>query len=106
MIEKSSMEIKTISAISIILFLAGCVTTTPEMEACLKAYEKFPLEKRAHIPAMSFLIGKQASEITAVDGYKVIRVLRPNSMMTMDYRLDRINLHTDCDGTIISTTNN
>ncbi|MBT4890490.1 MAG: hypothetical protein HON65_13150 [Rhodospirillales bacterium] len=85
--------------------LTGCASASPEREACLKAYENFPLKQQAHEPSLSSIIGKQASQITNIADYEIIRILGPISMMTMDYRLERVNLYTNCDGIIIATTN-
>ena len=40
----------------------------------------------------------------AASGAKVVRVLRPGMMMTMEYRGDRLNLRIDGQGKILSAT--
>lgn len=41
-------------------------------------------------------------DLLAFPGVNTIRVLYPNSIMTMDYRIDRINVHLLDDDTIVS----
>ena len=40
----------------------------------------------------------------AASGAKVVRVLRPGMMVTMEYRGDRLNLRIDGQGKILSVT--
>ncbi len=55
--------------------------------------------------AVSGLVGKTRSaevetEALKLSGAKTVRWLTPESMMTMDFRPDRLNLHLGTDGTI------
>ena len=48
--------------------------------------------------------GKKVDEIDlTILGDRPYRVLTPDSMMTMDYSPDRLNIQTDADGIIITT---
>ncbi len=55
--------------------------------------------------SVSGLIGKNRSaeveaEALKLSGAKTVRWLTPDSMMTMDFRVDRLNLHLGTDGKI------
>ena len=57
--------------------------------------------------ALASLIGKTRSETVAAEalrrsGAKTLRWIRPGMMVTMDYREDRLNLHVDVQGKILS----
>jgi peptidase inhibitor I78 family protein len=89
--------------IALFIPIAACADEDPERLACLKALKGMTV-KGAHDGTVADLIGREGSAINNVPGYKSIRLLMPNSMMTMDYRTDRINIYTDCDGIVIATT--
>jgi hypothetical protein len=42
------------------------------------------------------------SDLRQVNNFESLRVLEPDSMMTMDFREDRLNVHIDKNGKIIS----
>lgn len=46
------------------------------------------------------LIGRDATVLEGVLILRQVRVLRPNSMMTMDYRAERLNFQVGEDGTL------
>ncbi|MCQ9616477.1 I78 family peptidase inhibitor [Paenalcaligenes niemegkensis] len=53
---------------------------------------------------MQHLVGFAEDDVVLESLPGPVRVLRPNSVATMDMRPDRINLHTDDDGVIIRVT--
>ena len=73
--------------------LTGCIgpqDTSPEETACGAAQ-------------MQALIG---TPVAAQDfsGHAAVRILPPGSMVTMDYRPDRLNVEHDADGVITRST--
>jgi len=86
------------------LALAGCVTSRP---AAAPAEPPAPAQAgTCGAEKVSSFVGSQASDevlakIKAISGAQAIRVVAPNGMMTMDYRLDRLTIETGDDGRIV-----
>jgi type IV pilus biogenesis protein CpaD/CtpE len=87
-------------AIPVTMLIAGCnmtppeETPTPPVDAVCDA-----------APVQNFVgqhydapLGKTAMEQA---GAKKLRVIPPDTSVTMDYRTDRLNIHTDADGSIV-----
>ena len=86
------------------LGFVGCGGDNSERMTCIKVMESQEIIMGAHIPALEYLIGKNAANITSVDGFKLFRTIAPNSTISTYYRPERANLLTDCDGNIIATS--
>jgi len=44
---------------------------------------------------------KEFAENDIKNGIPAYRIIKPNTMMTMDYREDRLNVHIDADNSIV-----
>ncbi len=92
------------------LALTGCSASAPGAPAMSPApppasTPRPDMSEACGREAFSSHIGKVASEallgeIAAARGDKPVRVLGPGSVMTMDYRPDRLNILTDKDNVI------
>lgn len=94
-------------AVPLMLLAGACAPTTsetPPPEAAVPApgveCDATPVEN---------LIGQQVTDALTKDavkrsGAKTHRVLAPDSMATMDFRTDRLNIMTDANGKIIKFT--
>ncbi|AOE61306.1 I78 family peptidase inhibitor [Pseudomonas corrugata] len=89
-----------LASLSILLaagFLHGCSSNTessPEPVAADTGYE------RCEAKGAEFAIGKKASpqlleQARSRSGAQIARILKPNDMVTLEYRSDRLNLNTD-----------
>ena len=68
-----------------------------------------PMVESCNADAAKGFIGKQATdavieEARVAAGAKIARALRPDMMITMEYRGDRLNLRTDVDGKVVDAT--
>jgi len=86
------LKFATLGALMAAAFLAGCSTTSSESA-------KEP-NSRCEASAAQFAIGKKASpelldQARAKAGAQNARFLKPNDMITLEYRSDRLNLNTD-----------
>ncbi|WP_298092232.1 I78 family peptidase inhibitor [uncultured Sphingomonas sp.] len=75
-----------------LLLLAGCTTTAPKPGQC-------------RADRAQDLVGKPWAPTSEADvlkrtGAKALRVIGPDTMVTMDYRIDRLNVETDAAGIV------
>ena len=79
------------------ILLSGC-SSTAETTSGPVASEAG--DGRCEAKAAEFAIGKQASpqlleQARSRSGAQIARILKPNDMITLEYRSDRLNLNTD-----------
>ncbi|ALI03402.1 hypothetical protein C1Y08_28875 [Pseudomonas sp. FW306-02-F02-AA] len=79
------------------VMLAGCSSTSESAKDPVVAGAG---NGRCEAKAAEFVIGKKASpelleQARTRSGSQTARVLRPNDMITLEYRSDRLNLNTD-----------
>ncbi|WP_434768391.1 I78 family peptidase inhibitor [Pseudomonas triticicola] len=92
------LKFATLGAFMAAALLAGCSTSSSE-----SAQEPVAAESgnsRCEASAAQFAIGKKASpelldQARAKAGAQNARFLKPNDMITLEYRSDRLNLNTD-----------
>lgn len=63
------------------------------------AGEGFEFQKQCPADDYQSLIGQQLAAVTYPQDVKT-RIISPESVVTMDYRLDRMNIHTNEEGVI------
>lgn len=90
-------------ASGVIVALAGCSAATPPAAAPPPVQD----EADCGAAALGSYIGTPGSDaalaaIRSWRGDKPLRVLKPGSVMTMDYRFDRLNIELDDQGMIRS----
>ena len=88
------------------LLLAGCSTPAAQKQA---ATTKAFTDGRCHSEAAQFTVGQQITaeliqQAQARSGAQMARGLKPDDMVTLDYRSDRLNLNTDANGRISSAS--
>ena len=88
------------------VMLAGCSSTSGSAKDPVVAEAG---SGRCEAKAAEFTIGKKASpqlleEARTRSGSQSARILRPNDMITLEYRSDRLNLNTDA-GLVITRVN-
>lgn len=87
-------KLASLSTLLAAVVLSGCSSTsesTPEPVAT---------DGRCEAKGAEFAIGKQASpqlleQARSRAGAQIARILKPNDMVTLEYRSDRLNLNTD-----------
>ncbi|WP_339483215.1 MULTISPECIES: I78 family peptidase inhibitor [unclassified Pseudomonas] len=90
-------KLASLSTLLAVVVLSGCSSTsesTPEAVATETGHS------RCEAKAAEFAIGKQASpqlleQARTRAGAQIARILKPNDMVTLEYRSDRLNLNTD-----------
>ncbi|PBJ21709.1 Peptidase inhibitor I78 family protein [Pseudomonas ogarae] len=90
-------KLASLSTLLAAVVLSGCSSTsesTPDPVATETGHS------RCEAKAAEFAIGKQASpqlleQARTRAGAQNARILRPNDMVTLEYRSDRLNLNTD-----------
>lgn len=90
-------KLASLSTLLAAMFLSGCSSTsesTPEPVAAETGHS------RCEAKAAEFVIGKKASpqlleQARTRAGAQNARILKPNDMVTLEYRSDRLNLNTD-----------
>jgi len=97
----------TTAAIVAGTWLAGCTQTVSEGgQAVPDAAPIAPLA--CNVSRAEAFVGKPADAVAEdarlAAGAKNIRVIRPGTMVTMDYRGDRLNLKTDDAGAVVSVS--
>lgn len=104
-----SLAIIGLSALAFSASLTACSATTPPEPAAppMPSEEDIASGKTCGADQLGDYIGQPASDdviaaIQAWRGDKAVRVLRPGSVMTMDFRPDRLNINVDKDGRITS----
>lgn len=98
------MRASLVSLLAVVV-LAGCSSNgssskAPEVAAAPN------LDGRCEASGAEFVVGKPASaelleQARKASGAQVARVLKPNDVVTLEYRSERLNLHADDKGTII-----
>jgi hypothetical protein len=88
-----------------LLVLAGCTPTVANETPPAGMDAAAPDEGACRIDGLTDLVGKQADEALVADalkrsGAKSSRSIGPDTMVTMDFRPDRLNIHTDAAGTV------
>jgi len=91
------LKFATLGALMAAAMLAGCSTTSSESAKESAATESG--YSRCEATAAEFAIGKKASpelleQARAKAGAQNARFLKPNDMITLEYRSDRLNLNT------------
>ncbi|MGY1446861.1 I78 family peptidase inhibitor [Pseudomonas chlororaphis] len=76
--------------------LTGCSTSSPDKDTVVTESG----HSRCEAKAAEFAIGKKASpelleQARTRAGAQNARILKPNDMITLEYRSDRLNLNTD-----------
>ncbi|WP_085638055.1 MULTISPECIES: I78 family peptidase inhibitor [unclassified Pseudomonas] len=94
------MKFTSLGALAAIAMLAGCSSTSSEPAKDPVASEAG--HGRCEASAAQFAIGKKASpqlldQARTRAGAQNARFLKPNDMITLEYRSDRLNLNTDTD---------
>jgi Peptidase inhibitor I78 family len=84
---------------------AGCNTTAQSPQAPVADSE----QGRCDSAAAAFVMGKKATpelveQARAKAGARNVRLLKPNDMVTLEYRSDRLNLNAD-DNAVITRVN-
>ncbi|AEA70054.1 MULTISPECIES: I78 family peptidase inhibitor [Pseudomonas] len=90
-------KLASLSTLLAAVVLSGCSSTsesTPEPVATETGHS------RCEAKGAEFAIGKQASpqlleQARTRAGAQIARILKPNDMVTLEYRSDRLNLNTD-----------
>ncbi|WHS62421.1 I78 family peptidase inhibitor [Pseudomonas sp. G2-4] len=91
-------KLASLSTLLVTAFLSGCSSGPSESTPDPVATETG--SGRCEAKAAEFAIGKQASpqlleQARARAGAQNARILKPNDMVTLEYRSDRLNLSTD-----------
>lgn len=87
----------------LIAVLVMLLTSEPAAQVDPAAGEA-PVEKKAECDYPQEWIGKPADENAIKKEAKVYRILGPDSMATMDYNAERINVMTDKEGVVKEVT--
>jgi hypothetical protein len=90
-------KLASLSTLLAVALLSGCSSTsesTPEPAAVETGHD------RCEAKSAEFAIGKKASpelleQARTRAGAQIARILKPNDMVTLEYRSDRLNLNTD-----------
>ena len=91
-------KLASLGTVMAMAMLAGCNTTSSESAGNSVATESG--HSRCEAQAAEFTIGKKASpelleQARSRAGAQNARFLKPNDMITLEYRSDRLNLNTD-----------
>ncbi|MBV4475357.1 I78 family peptidase inhibitor [Pseudomonas sp. B2M1-30] len=91
-------KLASLGTVMAMAMLAGCNTTSSEPASAPVATESG--HSRCEAQAAEFTIGKKASpelleQARSRAGAQNARFLKPNDMITLEYRSDRLNLNTD-----------
>ncbi|WP_260961851.1 I78 family peptidase inhibitor [Pseudomonas citri] len=90
-------KLASLGTVLAVALLSGC-SSQPESTPGPATAETG--HSRCEAKAAEFAIGKQASpqlleQARARAGAQIARILKPNDMITLEYRSDRLNLNTD-----------
>ncbi|MFV0622553.1 I78 family peptidase inhibitor [Sphingomonas sp. ac-8] len=88
-----------------LLALAGCTPAMTAEAPQTGSDVDAGMKGTCRIEPIADLVGKPGSSELAADalkrsGAKSIRWINPDSMVTMDYRVDRLNIELDASGTV------
>ncbi|MFZ1467961.1 MAG: I78 family peptidase inhibitor [Paracoccaceae bacterium] len=81
------------------MMLAGCVVETPG-----GAVPPGAPEGACGAPGLQGLVGQNRRVLTTMKFGTEVRIIEPNSAVTMDFRAERLNIELDAAGTISSVT--
>ncbi|WP_045884290.1 I78 family peptidase inhibitor [Pseudomonas chlororaphis] len=89
-------KLASFGALLAAVVLTGCSTSSPDKEPVVTEGG----HSRCEAKAAEFAIGKKASpelleQARTRAGAQNARILKPNDMITLEYRSDRLNLNTD-----------
>ncbi|MCC5973726.1 MAG: hypothetical protein JJT81_06695 [Rubellimicrobium sp.] len=95
------MKIHALPAL-VLLGLSACtqVSETTSGERDLLPVLPPPADDTCNANARVMLVGQPASALERVEIVAPVRVIRPNTAVTMDFREDRINFYVDDNGLI------
>jgi len=82
------------------LALAGCVTEGPSPGPT----PPVATEGACGAPGLQGLVGQNRRALATIKFGTEVRIIEPNSAVTMDYRADRLNIELDAKGTITRVT--
>ncbi len=86
-----------VAAAAAITTLSACQTSTPTQVANGQAPQQ---EDTCGLAAAQQFIGQKASVLEGVDFAGPVRILHPDTAMTMDFRANRLNFSVDAKGII------
>ena len=97
------LKFATLGALMAVAMLAGCSTTSESAKGPVAAEAG---SGRCDATAAEFTLGKKASpqlleEARTRSGSQSARILRPNDMITLEYRSERLNLNVDEQGNVV-----
>lgn len=100
-------KLASLGTLLAVAMLAGC--STPSTESAKDPVVTDTGHSRCDSEAAQFTIGKKASpelleQARTRAGAQNARILKPDDMVTMEYRSDRLNLNTD-DNLVITRVN-
>ena len=100
-------KLASLGTVLAVAMLAGCSTTSSESAKDPVATDAG--HSRCESKAAEFTIGQKASpqlleQARTRAGAQNARILKPNDMITLEYRSDRLNLNTD-DNLVITRVN-
>ncbi|MCW1244412.1 I78 family peptidase inhibitor [Pseudomonas sp. SAICEU22] len=90
-------KLASLSTLLAVALLSGCSSTS---ESTLEPAAAETGHDRCEAKSAEFAIGKKASpelleQARTRAGAQIARILKPNDMVTLEYRSDRLNLNTD-----------
>jgi hypothetical protein len=93
------------AASTVALFTAACATAMPEDGGANPTAPAPEAPGSCNAEAVRDLVGRPNSAELGVDaqrrsGARTVRVIRPGDAVTMDYRVDRLNIELDADGKV------
>ncbi|WP_213881263.1 I78 family peptidase inhibitor [Pseudomonas sp. dw_358] len=88
------------------LVLGGCVNHESARSEAPAAASVTVQDGRCHAEQAQYTLGKTVTpalmeQAKAQSGAQVVRALKPDDMVTLDYRSERLNLNTDANGVIV-----
>ena len=86
----------SMAAVAAVATLGACQSTAPQEVADGNS----PQEDTCGLAAAQQYIGQNASVLEAVEFAGPVRILHPNTAMTMDFRQNRLNFSVDDKGVI------
>jgi PBP1b-binding outer membrane lipoprotein LpoB len=102
LIKRGLCKMKIIISILSIGFLLGGCTAKEECEAC-KSYIAPPAKTdECKANELQYLVGKDRAVLNTMRFGVTVRILEPNSMITMDYSPSRVNIYINKNGKIQS----
>lgn len=96
---------RQLGAVSALLFLAACATEASSPPASAPPEADGGLSGACNADAAQSGVGQAYTDALGADlqakaGAKVLRVIRPGQAVTMDFRMDRLNVELDAAGKV------